>query len=66
MKEKHEDNNEDDDDHKFQNTPPPPRQMNNEQMNKTMNIAGCISQIRWLWVTNGWVYYLLRLGNKLN
>ena len=65
MKEKHEDNNEDDDDHKFQNTPPP-RQMNNEQMNKTMNIAGCISQIRWLWVTNGWFYYLLRLGNKLN
>ena len=36
----------------------------NEQMNKTLNIAGCISQIRWLCVMNGWFYYLLMLGTQ--
>ena len=44
------DDDDDDDSNKFHNTPPPP--LTNEQMNKTINIAGCISQIRWLCVIN--------------
>ena len=42
-------NTDDDDDDDDSNSTIP---LTNEQMNKTINIAGCISQIRWLCVIN--------------